>query len=439
MKKFGLFILSILILSQAWAQDSLTLNKAISNALENNFTIQISQNTQTISHINNNWGNTGALPMLSFTGASQNSQVDYTDEPAANALQTGNTQNADYTANALQGQVALNWVLFNGFSAIITKDKLAYFEQLSDGNVQMLVENTMYSTILAYYNVMLQKQKMRVLVITQALSKDRFDYQKSLQNLGVGTTFDVLQAQNAWLQDTAQYINQQANYNNAIRDLKYIMADSSNTQFVFPNSFEPNNSSFDVDDLLKKLQSQNQQIKNKYISLNILTKDYKLAQSKYSPTLSLNAGGQYNTNTIDYGVADASGSNQTYFGNLQLQFDIYSGGMRKRAVKIAEINKHVGQLELREMLFSMQNQLLKEYDLFVTRKALYNLAQQAEKAAALNFTIAQERYKMGSISSFDYRSIQLQYSQTSIQKIESAYVNILSETTLLYLTGGIVK
>jgi outer membrane protein len=440
--KIKLYILlSIVLFAKiSFAQDSLSLEKAIDLALQNNFGIQISKNSQTIAQINNTWQNTGAFPMLQFTANSANSAVYFDKEPAANAIQTMNTQNADYTQNVASAQIALQWVIFDGFSARITKEKLEYLEKIASGNVNVLVENTVYSTILAYYTVILQKQKLLFLRQSQELSRDRYMYQLSLQDLGVATTFEVLQAQNSWLQDTALVLQQEALYKSSVQDLKYIMADSTLTEYAFPTYFNANFLQISQDDLLKDIKTDNTQLKQKYLSLHMLYLDQKYVQANFYPTISLQAGASENWARTDYGVIDPiTGSNQKYFGNLSFSYDIYSGGMKNRAKQISEVNAQIGQLEYRDLLFKTQNLAIKELDTYSSRKALYKLSVENEKASKLNFEIAQERFKNGSISSFDYRTIQIQYINASMQRLENLYLLIVSESNLLKLSGRIIK
>ena len=422
-----------------YAQDSLLLSNAIETSLQNNFSIQIAENNRHIAEINNTWANTGGIPMLRFTGTDNIASVNFTEEPAENSLETKNTTNADYTQQALSAQIALQWTIFDGFAARIQKEKLAYLEELSHGNVQTLVETTLYSTILAYYEVLLQKHTLSAISYIHALSKDRYEYQKSLQELGVATTFDVLQAENAWLQDTSQYVLQRSAYETAIRNLKFIMADSSDATYLFPDEFEPSSIQFSKEELRSKIKN-NQQIQNKYIQIASIEQDQKLAKSNLYPSLSLQTGASYNWNSTDYSIIDPiQGSNQRIFANLNLTYDIYTGGARKRAMQIADIQTHIAKLELQEMRFSLQNRIEQEYELYESRKILLSLAQQNVTAAQLNYELAKEHFELGSISSFDFRTIQIQYLHAVIQEIESRYLSIVSETTLFQLTGEIIQ
>ncbi|MDA3883665.1 MAG: TolC family protein [Bacteroidales bacterium] len=413
-----------------FSQDSLSLERAIELALENNFSILISKNSETIASINNSWGNTGGIPMLTFTSSASHVKYDALDETP---------NNSDNTQNRFSNEIALQWTLFDGFSAVIEKEKLEYLEKISEGNVRALIEGTIFSTIQAYHSVLVQKHAMISVGEIQTVSKERYDYQKKLQNLGVATTFEVLQTQNAWLEDTAQYVMYQAQYNTAIRNLKFIIADSSNISYLFADTFEPQHITFDRKELKRKIPTQNTQVQNKYMQLEVKKQEVKLAQSNLYPTIQAQAGGTYNMNNAEYSNNTIESDNQQLFANISLNYNIYAAGTRRRAIQIRAIEKHITQLELQEMIFELQNQIEQEYELYESRKIVYNLAQKNLETAKLQFELAEKRFEAGSISSFDFRTIQNQYLRASIQLLEAKYNCIMSETAIFRLTGEIIN
>ncbi|MFO7868351.1 MAG: TolC family protein [Bacteroidales bacterium] len=428
--KISLIFTCILFSIHTFSQDSLSLEHAIELALENNFSIRISKNSETIASINNNWGNTGGIPMLTFTSTANHVNHDAIDKTP---------NNNDNTQKRFSNEIALQWTLFDGFSAVITKEKLEYLEQISKGNVQTLIEGTIFSTIQAYHSVLVQKHAIKSIEEIQTVSRERYDYQKKLQDLGVATTFEVLQAQNAWLEDTAQYVKQVAQYNTAIRNLKFIIADSTQTKYLFPDTFEPKIISFDREELKRKIPTQNTHVQNKYLQLEVKKQELKLSQSDMYPTIQARAGGTYNMNNTEYSNNTTESDNQQLFASISLNYNIYAAGTRKRAIQIRSIEKHSTELELQEMIFELENQIVQEYELYESRKIVYNLAQKNQKTAALQFELAQKRFDAGSISSFDFRTTQSQYLRASIQLIEAKYNCIISETNIFKLTGEIIN
>jgi len=150
--------ISLLLFSTVHGQDQvLTLSRALEQALENNYGLIISRADLEVARINNNWGTAGRYPTIGFD-ASDNNNYELNDGIYTNRLSAG---------------VGLNWVLFDGFRVNITKSRLENLEELSSGVLALQVESTIEDIILSYYQVLLQKEQLKVLETIMNLSNDR--------------------------------------------------------------------------------------------------------------------------------------------------------------------------------------------------------------------------------------------------------------------------
>ena len=134
------FIIIISFLSTViFGQESreLSLQNAIDSSLQYNYGIIIQEINTDITGEQNSWGTTGALPVVSFTGSAADSR--------------GYNDLDQNVTTSLNGSVNLNWTIFRGFSARITKEKLNELEHLSVGNLNIIVENTLISVMNIYY------------------------------------------------------------------------------------------------------------------------------------------------------------------------------------------------------------------------------------------------------------------------------------------------
>jgi outer membrane protein TolC len=61
------------------------------------------------------------------------------------------------------------------------------------------------------------------------------------------------------------------------------------------------------------------------------------------------------------------------------------------------------------------------------------------RSAALNLELADERFQTGTINSFDFRQIQVNYLNTALNNLQARFDLLDSETELLRLTGGILN
>lgn len=425
MNKYLLIILVLMTLDIS-AQESLSLSQAISKGLKNNFSVLSIKKNEKIAAINNSWGNAGALPSLDFSASIRESK----DENNAE----------DFDQSLFNAGLDLNWVLFNGFSVRISKHKLEEYENLSKGNTAVVVENTIQSIVQAYYSALLEQKKIKISLLLMNLSKDRYDKAKLQKELGSGVSYDVLQAQNAYLEDKSNYLLQKSNYNNAIRELNFLMGETSEVKYTLNTEFTPQLKEYTLDNLLVLLSNDNNVLKNKYIGLNIKEMDYKMARNKYLPSLSLRAGSAYRDSENDYNIRGIQKSHaKNAYASLNISYKIYSGGSKKRAIQISKIEKDIAELDIEEIKRQLYNQMSRYWEMYNVRKELYLLTEENLKAAELNLKISAEKFKNGAINSFNYRDVQLIYQNAAVARLNAIYNLIDANIDIVKLTGGLIK
>jgi outer membrane protein len=410
-----------ILLQPAFAQEELPLSGALGRAMKNNYGLIISRASADIAAINDNWGNAGRYPTIGFD-ASENNRYDLRHETYSNQFSAG---------------IGLNWVLFDGYSVRWTKTKLENLEALSEGNLGVMIESTIEEVILAYYNVLLQQEQLQVLKTVMELSEDRYRYEQQKKDLGGSVTYNVLQAQNVYLTDKANYMNQEVVVRNTVRNLNFLMGEEPVLLWVFSEKFTADTSRYALGDLLEKMKSDNQSLKNQYTNLLLNETETSLSRAAYSPSISLGAG-------VDLGKSwsattgqptNNSGSLSPY-GNLRLSYDLYSAGVRKRSVEVARINEEIARVGIEEMEHALTNELFNLFDYYEVRIELLDVAEENLAAAQLNLSISEEKYRSGVINSFNYRDIQLIYLEAAVRRLQAVYNLILSRTQLTRITGG---
>jgi len=425
-KQIILTFLIFLGLGSLHAQEELSLGQAISRALENNYQIRIGDLNVEIARNNNAWGTVGAYPSINL-GATNVNRFD------------DNSQGKS-TTNSLSPNVSMNWRIFNGFSARINKEKLEKLQNLSEGNSRLVVENTLQAVVLGYYQVLLEKEKMKVLEKVMALSRDRYEYEQTRKELGNALTFDVLQAQNAYLNDSSNYIRQKTNYHNAQRNLNQLMAVEVGSEFTLTGEFKPDYEKYELDSLEQKMLADNRNLRNQYINLEIMKKNVGIEKSALYPSLSLNSGYDYNTTRVNPNKGSVNTSDSYgYYANFSLSFNLFNGGNTRRNIKNARIDKRIAEVETRELENQLRRNLRTTYEFYKVRKQLLAVSLENIESADLNLRIAEDKFKAGTINSFNYRDIQLTYLNAALSRLEAIYSLIDTHTQLMRLTGGIIS
>ena len=424
--------IGILFVTSLWGQENLTLENAIIKGLENNFQVRISKENVKSAELYNSWGTVGRFPSISL-GLSSVNRFD----------NTPSTQNPDdrgtlYT-NRLSPFVNVNWLLFNGFSVKMNKEKLELLEHFSMGNSAIVVENTIQSIILGYYLVLLEQERLKVLEQVKNLSGDRYEYEMIRKDLGSAVTFEVLQAKNSFLSDSTNYLLQKLNVKNAFLNLKLLLGELPENNFTLVDSFQVEYNTYELKDLKSKMLSSNKTLQNQYVNQEILKKNKGIAKSAQYPSISMNAGYDYTKGWYDLPEPDHYDSYSfDYYANFTLSFNLFNGGNTRRDIQQAGIDEQIGRIETQEMTQTLDNLLVNQYELYDIRKQLLEVADVNLQSAELNLEIATEKYRNGTINSFNFRDVQLIYLNAASRKLNAIYDLIDSHTELLRLTGGII-
>jgi len=426
MKKIQIILLILLTVFAAGAQQNLTISQAIEKALENNYQMKIVLNNQRVAEIENNWGDAGRYPYIKLSLGDNNSY---------NMVESEN-----YTSNRFTGDANVSWTVFDGFSVKINKQRFEELEELSKQNTAIIVESTIQSVILAYYSVLLEKEKLAAYEDVMKLSEDRYEQAKYRKEFGTYVTYDVLQAQNSYLADRADFLLQEVAYKNALRDLNYLMAEDGSVTYNLTETFEAIPVDYTIDDLEAQMFENNKSLKNQYINQRLLENAVASAKSAFSPSLGFSgglSGTSARTAYVDSGNSWANSS--SLYGNFTLSFNLFSGGSRKRAVQIAQIDEQTGMVKVDEMKHDLKNSLSNMFEYYLVRKELLNVAEENLAAARLNMQISKEKFESGSINSFNYRDVQNVYLNASLSKLQAIYNFIDTHTSLLQLTGTIIQ
>jgi len=431
MKPTYIIVLLLLMLSipvASTAQRDITLAEAIGLGLANNYGIRIESSNVEIAKKQNNWQYAGAYPSLSFGFGFNNSL---------------NQRNDKYLETAqVQPSMRLNWILFNGFAVRIQKGRFGILEDLSEGNSVLVIENTIQAIILGYYKIVLEKERLKVMKEVMDLSKDRYDYVQNRKDLGAGTTYELLQAKNAWLTDKSNYLNQQMIYRSAMRELGYLLGQKDVNEYSPADTLAPVLNSYTLADLKNKMESNNTTLKNQYLNLALLEKNIDYEKSARFPALTFSGGSNYNyyPEKMNDGYDNLQTLNKTFsfYANFALSFNIYNGNRVHTNIKIAEIEKQVGDIRLDDIKHQLNNRLLNMYDLFEVRKELAIVAHENLETSKLNLEISTEKYKNGVINSFNFRDVQRTYLTTALYELSALYQLIASHIDLVRLTGGII-
>ncbi|MCP4440643.1 MAG: TolC family protein [Aureispira sp.] len=434
----------ILILFSAFAaqaQDLITLPQAIEEALNASYQVKIANKNTTIAQNNNNYGEAGRFPSITLSVNPQNTYSNINNPTSflngAQILGTGGTATLD-----------LAWTLFDGFKVRINKSRFDLLEKQSEGNAKLIIENIVQQVTLAYHNAIVQKSRLAMQAEVLQFSRDKISYTETRKEYGQATTFDILQVQDAYLNDSIVWQSQQLAYEMALQNLLLAMGKTSGLDDIAVPADTLNYQlvDYDFETLKNELLDNNQQIKNEKVKELIAKNNIEFQKSNLYPRLAMNAGisDQLNISQVSGKtpqISDAWQAGTTFNGyiNFGLSYNIYNGGKVRRSIKNAKVQQEIAELSTKDLERQLLNQLAVLVEQYNRQKQILDLSLQLVNNAQKNRTIASERFLGNTLNFFDFRTIQTNYIR-SINAAQNAFLSAKNtEINMLVLLGKLIQ
>ena len=421
----------------AFAQVGLTAKQAVSNALANNYQIQVAAKQLEIAEKNNSWGGAGAFPSVTLTVGNNNAIQDNTNNPLTFTP-------GIIMSNNLAPNLAVNWNIFSGFSVYISKERLEQLEAQSANNAMAVIESTVQDVLKAYYAAQLQKEQLDLLSTVSGQSRELYEYYKLKEKYSTSTSLESMQFRNQFLTDSMNYLLQEISYKNAVRNLNPIMNDTSGVTYELTDPLEMDLALLDRTALHEELAANNANLKNQLINIELQQKNTSLQRAFLYPTLSVALGTNPSWSWLRNLQDDPNApfnkietNNLTYYGNISLRYTIYDNWKNRRNVEIAKIQEEIANFNMEETKRTLDNTLDNLIDLYEARTQLLNVSTENMSYAEKAYQLARTRYDMGTINSVDLATFQTNYRNTMLRHYENLFNRLDTYLEIYRLSGKI--
>ena len=435
MKYIYIIAFSLLALT-SWSQEEMTLPKAISIGLENNFGLKIAETAVFIAQNNNSWARAGRVPTVDLNGSFTNNFTN--DNNPASFLQ------GTYYNGSLGANVSAGMVLYGGGRVRISKDLLELSVNQAQLNRQIEVHNLINTIYDQYYQVIFLEEQKEVLEQSLTLSKDRLEYENARKEFGTSNTYNLVQFESSVMSDSMSILSLDQQIEASKRTLLTTLniLDYPNYEFTENLSVTPEDISRDK--LRDVMTEENYTLKSLEMLASLNRLNTKLAEAANRLNVTMNTSAGYARNAFKFfGENPQTGepvdllfsSRITGGVNVNATYNLYDGGVRSTDIQNARLQEEMDQLSIEEARAQIYNQL----DLLIAnhknQKDQLALSTTQLNLTKQNLEIAEERFKAGQITSLDYRNIQLQYLNAAFAKAGIIYQLILTQNDIDYLVG----
>ena len=421
--------------------DPLSLAEAIAYGVDNNLSVQGQLLGVEVAARNNNYVTAGRAPLLQAT-LGFNNAIQNQNNPASFI------NGSFYNGNATAG-LQINYTLFNGYRVRFDLQRLGQLERVARDQVRQLVETSVYDVGLAYYNAQLESARLRVARELKLLSRDRRAFQELRRQYGQGQSIDLLQAQSAYLNDSVRVEQAELSLDNAMRAL-YLALDAEESTFA--NRSLADSLLFDPrdwdDEQVRAAIDSGANLRLLRTQQRLALTQTEIARTAFKPVVQVSGGLNYTETGFQlfgddprtgepgqFRLGNTSGVN----GGITASYTLWDAGARRRALQNAQTQERVAQLELQN---AHRDATLKARTLLETyrnQRELLELQEALIANALANLRLGKEQLSAGTINSFNYRQLELDYLNAEQARITAVYNLLVSDLNLRRVTGRLVE
>lgn len=413
------------------AQELLTAEQAVAIALENNYDIKLATNDLKIDEQNVSLAGAGLLPNLSGTlnqnNTIQNSRQVRTD---GTVQELNNAKN-----NSLNYGVNLGWTVFDGFKMFARYDQLKQLKELGETELKLMIHNRVSDVMVTYYDLVQQQQMLTALDTAIVISQQRVTTADNRFKIGKAAKLEVLNAQVDLNTDQTNYLRQKELFENTKTALNQLMARDLTTKFKVVEAVITDDK-LKLVDLIGLAEQQNPQIQMSLINKRVAELNLKQVKSARYPQVGVSAGYVFTESESSLGFARENKGRGFSYG-ISASINIFNGFLQNRNEKVAKLQIESSKIQIDQQKQMVNAQLISAYQTYLTNLELVKLEARNEDIAEQNLDITLEKYRIGTITTLEVRTAQLNYVNARTRNSSAQYQAKISEVTLKQLAGNI--
>ena len=433
----SLLFLFLFYLGGSFAQTKvISKEEAIVKTLENNYGIKISQNNVEIADNNRNILNSGYLP--SITGVAG---TNYNIEDINATLQGGDERDVEGTkTNRYNASINLNYTLFDGLGRWYNFKQLKEQYNLTTLDARETIENTILQLLTVYFEVARLTENVDVLEETLEISRDRIIRAQYQFEFGQSNKLAILNAEVDVNNDSINLLNVQQQLDNARRDLNVIVNDQEIPLDAFlvdtTVAFIPK---LQLDSYLSEAKTNNVSLLRAESTISISEYALKVSKSGYLPTVNLSGSYGWNTASLPSTSFAQTSTTLGYAAGLSLSWDLFDGGATITNVRNSKVRLENEEYIKKQIILEVNRDIANALGNYENKRYIYEVQENNVVTNQNNFERTEEQFKIGQITSIEFRQAQINLLNARTSKNLAKYDAKLAELQLLQLTGQLLN
>ena len=430
-----IFVVIFLSTFNLVAQNDLTISSAVKKTLENNLDIKISENLEKIAKNNSSILNNNYLPNIQLgSEISSNTQSIEIETPSgiSGTLDDTKTDNSSALLS-----ISYNIIDASGRKYNYKKSKELFSK--SNLEVKEIIENTMLQLFTVFFEVGRLSEERNILKNALEISKTRYERKLLEFEYGQTNNLEVLNAEVDVNTDSINLLKSSKQLFNTKRDLNLIMNVDLESQFNINTKIE----FLSVDEIANIFSNDiynNTRLLIIEKDVIISNLDKKITKYSYLPTLGLSGTYGWNESINDNPYAFYNKSiSDGFSAGINIRWDIFKGGKKIIANKNTAINQQNSELNKKKTELDITKELRNAYQTHLNNLFIMEVQNKNLETNKNNFERNLERYKIGQVSSIEFRRAQLNLLNAELSNSSAKYQAKISEAYFLKISGEIIS
>lgn len=441
-KKSSILLLVMVTTLHGYSQEILTKKEALKITLENNFGIKIANNNLKIAKNNTSVYNTGYLPSVTLNSGADyrnnNQNLIFTDRDTGGDNKLGGN---GIIAKNYSTSLGLNYTIFDGLGRKYNYQQLKETYNLTELQAKETIENTYLQLFTLYFQIARLSENTTNLSEALTISKTRLQRAKYQYEYGQSTKLELLNAEVDVNNDSINYITAKQQLNNAKRGLNTILGVDKSVNYTVETQVKYNKT-LKFNDLHEKTLVNNSLLQQTQKNIAITKFNLKINKANYLPRLNFNSFYGFNRteneNLINpFGARLITSDGLT--AGITLSWNLFDGGATKTRVANTKIALENQQIALENQQITIGNTLKNAWENYNNQLFILQAQQTNVKTAQNNFSRTKERYKLGQVTSIEFRQAQINLLNAKTALNNAKFDAKLIELQLLQLSGDILN
>ncbi|MGM0588614.1 MAG: TolC family protein [Bacteroidota bacterium] len=426
--------------SSANSDNVITLEDAITIALENNYTLKQAQNNLDLAKTEVKSAKMDLAPSLSASMSGSRN--------IGRQFNTTTGQIDDQATNSFSSSVGARVTLFDGFRNIQNLRRSEVNEKYTQKNLERTREDIIFNTASSFLQVLLDQRLLTIAQENLEASQKQLEQVKAQVEVGARPSVDLYNQESTVANNELEVIRRE-------NTLAYNRIDLIRLLRMDPlKDYEFDDPEIEAEKITAKPVSLEQMVQQalqnrsdlRAQELLIQTRKHDLNISKAGlyPTLSFDAGvsSRYNDRLVSRVTMQSVSFNDQFFDqninrslSLSLNIPIFSNFNNKLNIERSEVNLRNAQLTLEDQKLGVQQEVRQAYNDYIALAKELESTQKALRAAQRTYETQQERYKVGASTLIELSQANASFVEAQSNRARTIINFIFQEKLLDYYLG----